>query len=315
MIVGRLVGALGVVLLSITSLAACTSSSTEDDVTAAVEHYVALLGDGKAEAADALDTYDPSKSACPELFTDAVYGTVADRPTGLDVVRVNVHEAHVYVYATLDVAGRRAASVTFRLIPDDKGGWLVDNAASNPLSDRRGVNFVGTGVVSVQGLCPTALPDRNSEAYFGVPPGTWTVSYTDPAGVGSDDEASASVPGTLYGWTNRWVEFEPVPDPAAIAALNDALAGLVDECTAALLDAPTCPASQTMSALHPVARVDVTDPPDARVWDNGDGTWGFTSLTPVSWVDTAGTVHETLLHYYGTFVVNDDGSATLDLAE
>lgn len=78
------VGACLAVLFGLTS-ACAASSSDEDAVRGVVEQYVGFLEAGEAAAADALDTFDPAVTRCPELLTDEVYATVTDRPTDLRV--------------------------------------------------------------------------------------------------------------------------------------------------------------------------------------------------------------------------------------
>lgn len=84
-------------------LTGCVNSTdaTEDEIARVVTEYFALLEAGQAEAASALDTFDPAEAECPDLFTDEVYATVADRPTNLEITYIQHYEAGDEDYAEM----------------------------------------------------------------------------------------------------------------------------------------------------------------------------------------------------------------------
>ena len=318
----RLVLGAGLAAALASVLAGCTQPGGDDAVRDVVEEYLALLEDGKAEAADALDTYDPSATRCPELFTDEVYGTVPDRPTDLRITGVTVNTNDARVEATIDLGDRDDVEVTFRLVP--KGDtWLIDNPNDESGFETDGVVVVGSfdpGEVTVQGRCALALRDAADVglAYTGVYPGAWTVEYTDPAGVAAAEPATVVVLGTLRQMQpsgeprdNR-VELAPEVSAEALAAVDDAVRALVEACVAEGLTGPSCAPGVASRITAPPTGIELGEGP-ATIEDSGEG-WRFVASIPVTWQD--GTeFKDTTLTYHGGVVIDDDGTAHLDLDE
>lgn len=71
-----------------------TTDPREEEVRAAAAAYLDALEAGDAEAALAVvDPADPARPAlCPALLTSAVYGAVAERPSGAEILEVEIIE-------------------------------------------------------------------------------------------------------------------------------------------------------------------------------------------------------------------------------
>ncbi len=308
----RATGACFVALLTL-GVAACTSP--EKDPGTVVEEYVALLEAGKAEAADALDTFDPERAACPELFTDAVYGQVPDRPTDLVVAGVTESEDAATVQATITLGEHHDVPVTFDLVKDS-GAWRVDN-----LYGRWGI-FIGDdgyrGEVTVQGVCP-----REPNAVLGVLvyPGSWTVAPVDPAaiveslgGLGTVDPVTVTATGTLTAGEPpigvATATLRPTATPETVAAVDTELARLLDDCIAQGYVGPSCPYN-----VFPATGADlrIGSLPSAAVGLDADGAWAFSVELPVEWQYAAGYWKEYTMVYWGVVSLAEDGTAVLTL--
>ena len=307
--------AAGACLLTVLTLgvAGCTSPAKDPD--AVVEEYVALLEAGRAEAADALDTFEPEDAACPELFTDAVYSQVPDRPADLVVTGVTESEDSATVTATVALGEHRDVPVTFDLVKDS-GAWLVDNA-----DGRWGVFIVDDGYrgeVTVQGVCP-----REPNAVLGVLvyPGSWTVAPVDPAaiveslgGLGTVDPVTVTATGTLTAGEPpigvATATLRPTATPETVAAVDTELARLLDDCIAQGYVGPSCPYN-----VFPATGADlrIGSLPSAAVGLDADGAWAFSVELPVEWQYAAGYWKEYTMVYWGVVSLAEDGTAVLTL--
>lgn len=289
-------------------LTGCVNSTdaTEDEITRVVTEYVTLLEAGQAEAANALDTFDPTEAACPELFTDEVYATVADRPTNLEIISVDrTGDSRAWVEATVDLAGQSAVPIDLTL-NNDGDTWLIQSVIGP--GDFFLSATASPGEVSIQGACTTPLTETLL-ATVQVYPGTWTVSYADPRGFGLATEWTVSSTGIgQLGSEDLHVSVEMEPDPAMLARANQAMADLVEECVESLLDSPSCPehlADLVTDYPGPVQSAAFISLPVVTVEKHGT-SWRFTTDAPtLTWHDADGVERETGLYYRGYVVVEN----------
>ena len=282
------------------------TDATEDEITRVVTESFALLEAGKVEAASALDTFDAADAECPALFTDEVYATVTDRPTDLTILTVDHHrDRRAWVEATVDVAGQSAVAVDLALNREGDA-WLiqVDTGPGNVFLSA----VPSPGEVSIQGVCTTPLSDYLL-ATVDIYPGTWTVSYADPLGIGRAEEWAASSASLGRPSAERArVTVEVVPDPGVLARAQEAMDELVDECADSLLTSPACPEYlPEIVSRHPgpVDWVGFHSYPELTV-ENWRSSWRFTTDAPeVMWVDADGDEHETAWSYHGSVAVED----------
>ena len=303
-------------LLAAGSLAGCTGMGAEAEAREVVEEYVALLGAGEAESADALDTFDPAASRCPELFTDEVYAGVPDRPTDLEVTDVVVDGQTATVDGTL-VLGDHPVEVQLELVAEGDT-WLVsvDDAAVEG-SGADGVEYFGLdgwGEITVQGACPEALAGLAAVSSTAVYPGTWTVAYRDPAGIGTAQPVDVTAPGTLGGGarsTSEPVRLRPTASPEVRTAVEDAVAELVTACLEADLTGPACgTGAERATSLPPTTEVELMP---ATFWVDDEGEWAYVAIANVVWTDETGE-HDADLVYAGIVELDATGAAVLTWA-
>lgn len=309
--------AAGACLLAVLTLgvAGCTSPAKDPD--AVVEEYVALLEAGRAEAADALDTFDPEREACPELFTDAVYGQVPDRPTDLVVTGVTESEGAATVETTITLGEHHDVPVTFDLV-QDSGAWRVDNTYG-----RWGIHVGGdadvVGEVTVQGVCPWTLETVREVPVY---PGSWTFAPVDPAavtestgGLGKVDPVTVTATGTLTAGPSpiepASATLWPTATREAIDAVDEEVARLLDDCVAQGYVGPSCPYNVFPASYGADLRVGSV--PSASVGVDPDGAWVFLVEFPVEWQVAEGHWNEHTMIYRGGVRLAEDGTAVLTL--
>ena len=308
--------AAGACLLAVLTLGVAACSTPVKDPDAVVEEYVALLEAGQAEAADALDTFEPEDAACPELFTDAVYSQVPDRPTDLVISGVTESGDSATVTATITLGEHHDLPVTFDLV-QDSGAWLVDNRYG-----RWGIFVDGdadvVGEVTVQGACRRALETVGEVLVY---PGSWTVAPVDPAaivestgGLGKVDPVTVTATGTLTAGEPpigvATATLRPTATPETVAAVDTELARLLDDCIAQGYVGPSCPYN-----VFPATGADlrIGSLPSAAVGLDADGAWAFSVELPVEWQYAAGYWKEYTMVYWGVVSLAEDGTAVLTL--
>lgn len=222
------------VLIGATAITVAVLNGQRDPATA-VDDYLSLLEDGKAEAATEL--VDPGlQNADRELLTDEVMAGAIHRIEVVDVTTENRSEGTATVTATLSLDGERFEH-TFPVVEGDKellflDTWELREPLLVPVTlESDGAETITVGDAEVQlessgdsGFWGGSYPTRELMVY----PGVYPVGGVENEFVTTSEEELRALPGNGE-WAS--VAVESAPNQAFEAAILEQVQARITQCT------------------------------------------------------------------------------------
>lgn len=306
------------------ALAACSGGAAAgSQAELLVAEFFDHLENGDAAAIEPLLAADaPLRTTLAPMLTDEVYDGVIERPSGAEVTGTTGPDAEGIdtVRTEYTIGGQDRELMVKVRVTGDGAGILTWGSPPSLIVEAAGM----PGALEINGVYRTEpLTELRDLTAL---PGRYEVTYVDPAGIGTvdatggagsaeiefppvaDPDTASFPPGIGLSAVSLYIE--PEPSPQAIEGLITAVGAVTEECTAAALAAPPCPA-ELIAKIHdggaPEAgsvEWELLTPPEIVA----DSTWRATAHYRLSFNDDAGATAQNVT-FTGT-VENRDGAIT-----